>query len=373
MQKGVIIEAGSKWTVVLTPAGQFCKVPSKPQYTEGMEISFSIPVSVPAFSAKKLMTKRFLRSFSLVAACLLLIVMIYPFFSGNQAYAAVTIDINPSIELDVDKQANVIDARALNGDGQKVLETIQWKKQKVTAVTLEIIKAAESNGWMNTQNQVIITTTFYESKSQDQGQQWNTMLEDATSKVDPEVTVVLVDGNKQWFDDAKKQDVAPGSYMVIKQAEQQGISLQIDDIKAGQLSDLPNVSGVKVIHPKKKPKESKSLPQAEKDSKPTTGQVEVQSQDNQSKEEHSNNIDQQRQEKNGMVNYGQHEQREQVHQEDKKQDSHDEEKWKKKIEKTNENDQSVLNHDQQKKFEKNSDHDGRNKDKKDEKSKKERD
>ncbi|HJV47451.1 MAG TPA: anti-sigma factor domain-containing protein [Bacillota bacterium] len=347
MQKGVVIEAGKKWSIVLTPDGQFCKVPSQPGYLEGMEISFSIPIPVSTFSTKRIMSRRWTRGVSAIAACLLLLVLIFPFFSGSQAYAAVTIDINPSLELDVDQNANVIEIQPLNEDGKKVLEQVQWKKHKLDTVALDIIKAAESNGLMNDQNQVIISTTFYKTESADQGQQWDSMLENVSDKVDQGVTVILVDGNKKWFEEAKKQSVPPGSYMLVKQAEQQGVNLQVDDIQKGQWDNLPTVNGVKVIHPKKshpKDSSSESPAQVEKDTQPVNGKVDKKEDDQQSDSKVKPKEEQQP---------SSHSEKE--HSEPKS-NSHGDDKEKKKIEKTMDDDESYYNHGQQNKVEKHNDH-----------------
>ncbi|WP_209812627.1 anti-sigma factor domain-containing protein [Ammoniphilus resinae] len=247
MKKGVIIESQKKWTVVLTPDGEFCKIPFEASHIVGEEVFFR-PTTVSSFNTKRKWKPFTLRTGSMVAACLLLLLISFPFFGGSQAYAAVTIDINPSIELEVDEQSLVIDAHSLNPDGKILLQSIQWKDKALSIVTVAIIDSAEDNGMMNEEKQVIITTTFYKDEPENLDEKWKTMLGDIDEQVDQDLTVVIVEGKEDWAKEAKEKQVPTGSYMMVKQAEKQGVTIQEKEIKEGKVKFETPVPGIKVIH-----------------------------------------------------------------------------------------------------------------------------
>lgn len=275
------MESNDKWTVVLTPEGEFMKIPSHPHHLEGKEVSFRVSATVAMPKKKKSWTPPVIRGVAFAAACLLLLVMVFPFFGGSQAYAAVTFDINPSLELEVDEQAKVIEAIPFNEEAQKLLDTVEWKGLTLSEVTLDIIEQAEQMGYMNEERQVLITTTYLDEEKEN----ITLILEEATSHADQELTVVIVEGKKQWHEEAKEKQVPPGAYMLVKQAKEQGIELKEKEWQANQIEELPPVKGVTIIHPKgskadkakeidKEKEEKKQKPDTKLDNKDKTKDLE---------------------------------------------------------------------------------------------------
>lgn len=279
--------SNGEWTVVLTPEGEFMKIPSHPHHLEGMEVSFRVSATVATPKKKKAWNPPVIRGVAFAAACLLLLVMVFPFFGGSQAYAAVTFDINPSLELEVDEHAKVIEATAFNEEAQKLLDTVEWKGLSLSEVALDIIEQAEQMGYMNAERQVLITTTYLgeEKEEEEEEEDITLILEEATSQADQELTVVIVEGNKKWHNEAKKKNVPPGAYMLVKQAEEQGIELNEKEWQANRIEELPPVKGVTVIHPKgsksvkekhqdKEKGEKRQKPESKKDDKHKTEDIE---------------------------------------------------------------------------------------------------
>ena len=77
-----------------------------------------------------------LRGFAAVAAVLVLLIagaFVFKSLGGasNTLAAVVSLDVNPSIELNVDKNENVLSARGLNADGKTVLGDMQLEGSKL--------------------------------------------------------------------------------------------------------------------------------------------------------------------------------------------------------------------------------------------------
>lgn len=69
--------------------------------------------------------------------------------SANTVASTVSFDVNPSIELELNKKANVIEANALNADGEKVLETLKLKGTDANTATSAIIGSLLQNGYID--------------------------------------------------------------------------------------------------------------------------------------------------------------------------------------------------------------------------------
>lgn len=74
----------------------------------------------------------------------------YSYYQSAKAVAStVSFDVNPSIELEINKKANVIEANALNADGKKVLETLKLKGTNANTATSAIIGSLLQNGYID--------------------------------------------------------------------------------------------------------------------------------------------------------------------------------------------------------------------------------
>jgi hypothetical protein len=244
LKKGVIVQSGKKWAVILTPDGDFCKVPSSPDYTEGKEIQFQ--PSPSAVVPLRLWTRRRFRNIAVIASCLLLLGIVFPLFGNSQAYAAVTIDMEPSLELETDAGANVIDIQSFNQEGAELVKQLDWKKKNAVDVTDEIVHVARLRGYLADENRVLITTTVYKSDSKEVNDKFNQMME-AVIKNEDGITVVLLEGSKQWHEEAKKEGISPGRYILAQKAAQQGVVLKGTDVEKVDLQALAPIKGIKVI------------------------------------------------------------------------------------------------------------------------------
>lgn len=117
MKKAVIMEMRDEFVIGLSE-GQFIKLKKKKHMDVGQEI---------LFSEKDILKTRQLPSnwkqyASAAAACIVIIMFSMIYYVNNMmVYAVVTVDINPSVELKLNRQNEVIEIEAMNDDGAELL------------------------------------------------------------------------------------------------------------------------------------------------------------------------------------------------------------------------------------------------------------
>ncbi|SFG45861.1 Anti-sigma factor N-terminus, partial [Halobacillus alkaliphilus] len=166
MRKGIVMEQKKGYTIVMTHDGNFHRALRLYEAEVGMEVHFQ------AISNNKHLRplgwlsnivpwKAGIIALVLVLACL----PFYVKYGSSQAYAYVNIDINPSLELKLNDQMQVIQITPRNEDAEKLMDMLtDWKKKDVSEVAFEMINISQENGWMNQQKQVLIGISYLKTE-----------------------------------------------------------------------------------------------------------------------------------------------------------------------------------------------------------------
>lgn len=143
MRKGVVIKLNQERAILMAEDCRFCEVKAFRGMYEGMEVCFK--------DTDILKRKVIFRENKYVnAACFMLLIFCsYLFLSFYQeniaAYAYVGIDMNPSVEIALNKKGQIIKARGLDQEGREILEEIDIRKmdsvegvKKIIAKTIDM-------------------------------------------------------------------------------------------------------------------------------------------------------------------------------------------------------------------------------------------
>jgi hypothetical protein len=122
MKTGTILSVDRKYAYVFTSDCHMVKLHWRPEMVIGKEISLDTviaDVKLPVVNSRRL-------KFSLAAACLVILLVVgliwgQGLFPGS-VYATLSIDVNPSLELSLNRELKVLSARAMNSDAAQLLE-----------------------------------------------------------------------------------------------------------------------------------------------------------------------------------------------------------------------------------------------------------
>ena len=161
MKKGVILSVNKRFVTLLTPEGEFLKTKRQERaYEVGEEITFSpvkqnslLPFPVFIHLSKKTAV------ISIASTFLILFSILPSYFSGHVS-AYMTIDVNPSIELELDDDLEVLKLTGLNEDGKLVIDQLKnWKGKDIKTVTNRIVETTKQLGYLKGKKQIVVSTT----------------------------------------------------------------------------------------------------------------------------------------------------------------------------------------------------------------------
>lgn len=156
MKRGVVMQVNKKKAVIMTAEGSFVSVPLQSEMQVGEEIIVNTGSMIRLKHRKT-------RWYSGVAAAILVLILPIFFFIQNDSHpvvAYVSMDINPSIEIGVDKENRVRELRALNDDGQIIVTNISYKGQPLEKVATKIMDKISGSHYLDNPGKEIIITSL---------------------------------------------------------------------------------------------------------------------------------------------------------------------------------------------------------------------
>jgi len=221
VKKGIVLEVHDEHVTILTPEGEFLKSrKQKGQVHLGEEIVF-FPLH-RAESAKKGRLALDLRgkwAIISVMTAIILAFTLYPRYTSNQVYAYVSVDVNPSIELGINKDMKVISMDAYNEDGESIIKQMKdWEKQDITSVSSQIFDIFRQKGFLTENSEVLIASVL----SNDTNSGWKTLMQNKITTISEKVqqdkvSITTLETTIKERADALKEGMSPGKYIQKEQ------------------------------------------------------------------------------------------------------------------------------------------------------------
>jgi hypothetical protein len=239
-KRGLVVKIGDGRCIILTRKGTYERIPvPAPGIRVGAEVSY------PAIStlAKPMM---------LAASLLVLFVCGYLFSRlGLPAAAAyVSVDINPSLELSVDKSLDVIAVKYFNNDAVNLLkqENLKGKTLK-DALSIVVGKAIAQNYLKPDQDNLIVSTvtpsgTGAVPVAQQSVQQF---LEQPLNAVKLAGDVRVYSATADFRTVAESHGVSPGKYLIYEQLSNEGKQVSIGKISNTSIRELVDTYKISLL------------------------------------------------------------------------------------------------------------------------------
>lgn len=274
MNKGVVMEKSGKHLIVMTPAGSFERIPDLNRNCQvGEEIMY-----VPA--ERKFRQPAFAVLSAFVAAvvlCMMLFTAIPAAFADKSVVAYISIDINPSVELGIDKSKKVREVKGLNDKGLELVRNLSYSGKPLEDVTDKLLQKAEDmNLFASGEGDIVIASAVVkeDAKLDD-----NLVTEEMKQQVMAHVVmkhpdeadkieVTAFSAPPEIVETAKENGLSLGKYSVYLNAKSTGHDIKVDDLKKDSVHNIANVEGgiSKLVDTSKFQKDSiKELIKEEKD------------------------------------------------------------------------------------------------------------
>jgi hypothetical protein len=247
MNRGKVLDIENDRVLIMTDDFVFLNIKAKPKIEIGQRITFSEDdiirpaVRLPAYAA-------------IVAGLAAAITIVFIFLQlnmwRNDIYAYIDVDINPSVELSIDKDNRIAGVKPLNHDAQTLISGISLKNLSVSEALEKIIDRSEECGFVkrNAGNAILISASLdpdikgnkntvadYEEKLEDVLYSINRETEaDKENNISLKVIRVRPEERKLSI----KNNISMGRYIFYSKAKDNGMDLNIEEARDIDVSSI---------------------------------------------------------------------------------------------------------------------------------------
>jgi hypothetical protein len=206
--RGIVMEISPNSATVMTNDGEFVRV-KKP--------SSNIILGQEITSAEYLNSRPNFIKYGVLAAAIML--MLIPFTYFKQAYATVgyvNVDINPSLEMAINKYNKVNSVVPLNDDAVKFIDNMALKGLDNNEALDRIITTAKTMGYISNEKENNIEIAIVNLNGNKLGISEKYLVkqaEKAVTDIDVDATIKVQKADEKAHDEAKKENVSTNKYL----------------------------------------------------------------------------------------------------------------------------------------------------------------
>jgi hypothetical protein len=208
MNKGMIMEVKKSYAIALNDEGIMDKIRFKKDMRVGQKVFYFDDDIVKTTRSKIHRHNNFIKAFGSIAALFLLVFTFFNMMNYEQAYAIVSLDINPSIQIEADSNTKVLKVEGINDDGK----TIDFKDIKGLDINEAIKRIKEKlveKKYLDTNNEVLVGVAF---TSNDDNGSYEETLQDAIRTTFNTEDITYVKADKEEVEEAKTEGISLGRY-----------------------------------------------------------------------------------------------------------------------------------------------------------------
>jgi hypothetical protein len=233
MKRGLILEVKEKHWILLTPDGDFVKVPRTNLRAEvGEEVFFQE-------ERKGVYGRKWLPALSAAVAAMLGVFFVYPQMQPNEARAEtyIYLDVNSSIAIGLNEEQNVVRVKPLNESAQKLIQETDWQNEYVGDVVVELIKTAKDKGYVHQKDRVVLSG-FEENKSKTALKELEQTIKEEIKKENLNVDVHTLTVPAEAKNKAERVGLTPAKYAAWLVAKKEGQELPVQTVEKASITKL---------------------------------------------------------------------------------------------------------------------------------------
>lgn len=238
MRKGVIMEVQPRHWILLTPDGEFVRVPrTNMALTVGEEVEFHM-VEKSSSAWKR---KPWIAAISAGVAAMIGMFFVLPQMSPSKQVHAegyIYLDVNPSVAIGMDKNKYITEVKPLNKSALKLIGNKTYKNKQVDDFVEHFLDEAKQQGFLHPKDQVVLSGYNDEKTSVKTLQEIENMIDEESKEEKLELHVHTLTMPKSVKKKADETGLSPAKYAVWMIANKEGKNLDVKEMEEIPITQL---------------------------------------------------------------------------------------------------------------------------------------
>lgn len=241
MNRGIIMEIKKSYAIALNDNGIMEKIEPKKDMKIGQKIFYFEDDVIKSSNGGTYRYNNFIKSIGAIAALFLIVFTFFHTMKSDTAYAVVSLDINPSIQIEADNKLKIIRVEGVNNDGKN----IDFTDVKGISLDEGIQKIKEKlieKKYLDTNREVLVGFAFIKNED---NSAYEKDIKDVIQSTFNTEKVTYVKGDKEDVDEAKTKGISLGRYeasLVVDESTKNKIDVApVKEITAS-IKDKENVT-----------------------------------------------------------------------------------------------------------------------------------
>ena len=154
-------------------------------------------------------------------------------FNRNETNMSIYLDVNPSIQIDVNNYNRVIKCLPLNDDAEIILENLNLKGVVIETAINSIVSSLYINGYLSSDSNSILVSIDNAVDSTTLSEITNQISEIFTRNEDIDCAIIAqtVEKNEELFKEAQENQISIGKMSLINKIIEVSQTYEMDDVK----------------------------------------------------------------------------------------------------------------------------------------------
>ncbi|SFC90333.1 anti-sigma-I factor RsgI family protein [Clostridium uliginosum] len=231
MKKGILVETKKDYAIVMNECGIMESIEIKDDMKIGQKIFYFEEDVINLNINKSVHRPSLFKTFGTFAALFLLIFTFFQGITYETAYAVVSLDINPSIQIEVDNKKKVVKVEGVNADGKK----FDFSDVKGLEINqgIEIIKTKlVEKQYLDKDGEVLVAFAFLNGEND---KVYEDTIQEAIKTTFKTENVTYITGDKEDVEEAKTKGISLGRYEASLSATE-AIKINIEQIPVKEIT-----------------------------------------------------------------------------------------------------------------------------------------
>ncbi len=223
MNKGKVIDIQEKFVIVMNDQMAYEKIEKKNGLSIGKEVYY---FEEDLYKERKQPVKKYF----LVAAVIFMMLFIQPLLVAEEAYGYISVDINPSVELQVNKNLEVLSIEAINTDAKEYVKE-NWIGKPAREVINLIIEETQSKGILNKERNFVLVSYYFNDENTSSEKVFVQSLDELFNEKPHDYSVAVIRSDAETYQEAKEAKESLGKQVLNKK-----MNTKVDDLLAAKES-----------------------------------------------------------------------------------------------------------------------------------------